>query len=112
MEIFNFKDMIGGWFVGDFIPSAYRTKDFEVCYKHHPKGEKWDTHYHKKATEINLLVKGRIKINDIIIEEGSIFVIEPFYTSAPEFLDDCELVVVKTVSDKNDKYLVEDSNDI
>ena len=30
MEIHKIKDMIGGWFVGDFEPTAYKTKDFEV----------------------------------------------------------------------------------
>lgn len=108
MKILKFKDMINGWFIGNFEPSAYKTEDFEVCYKHHIKNEKWDTHYHKKAIEINLLIKGKMKINGIIIEEGSIFVIEPYYISAPEFLEDCEIIIVKTISDKNDKYLIED----
>ena len=98
--------MVGGWFVGDFEPSSYKTKDFEVCYKYHSKGEIWDTHYHKKATEINLLVKGSMKINGVTLKEGLIFIIDPFYISTPEFLEDCELVVIKTVSDQNDKYLV------
>ena len=37
-----------------------KTKDFEVCFKHHTKGEKWDNHYHKQGTEINYLVKGKM----------------------------------------------------
>ena len=106
MEIFKFEDMIGGWFVGNFEPTAYKTEDYEVCYKLHKKGESWDTHYHKKATEINLLLSGKMSINDTIIESGDIFVIKPFYVSEPEFLEDCALVIVKSVSDTNDKYIV------
>jgi hypothetical protein len=98
--------MIGGWFVGNFEPSA-KKENFEVCYKQHKKNEKWETHYHKNATEINLLIKGNMKINETIIEEGDIFVIEPYYISKPEFLEDCSLIVVKTKSDKHDKYIVE-----
>ena len=33
MKIFNFKKMKGGWFVGDFLPTAFKTKNFEVSYK-------------------------------------------------------------------------------
>lgn len=104
MKIYNFEDMIGGWFVGNFSPTAYEAK-FEVCYKQHKKDEKWDTHYHKKATEINLLISGKMMINNIVINAGQIFVIEPYYVSSPIFLEDCSLVIVKTVSDKNDKYI-------
>lgn len=112
MEIKSFEDMIGGWFIGNFEPSAYKTDQFEVCYKVHPKGEKWDAHYHKRATEINLLISGKMKINDKVIKAGSIFTIEPYYISAPEFLEDCALVVVKTVSDTQDKYVVEWNYDL
>ena len=39
--------MVKGWFVGDFEPSVYKTKEFEVGYFTHKKGEKWPFHYHK-----------------------------------------------------------------
>jgi hypothetical protein len=38
MDIFKMKDMKGGWFIGDFQPTAFKTDQFEVCYKHHTKG--------------------------------------------------------------------------
>ena len=62
MKIYDFKKMVGGWFIGNFKPSSLRTKKFEVSYKIHKKKEKWDRHYHKKATEINLVIKGKMKI--------------------------------------------------
>ena len=37
MKIYDFKKMIGGWFVGNFKPTAYKTKSFEVSYKIHKK---------------------------------------------------------------------------
>jgi mannose-6-phosphate isomerase-like protein (cupin superfamily) len=98
--------MKDGWFVGDFLPTAFRTTEFEVCYKKHKKNEKWDTHYHEKITEINLLVKGKMTINDTLISEGEIFVIPPFYVSEPRFLEDCELVIVKTPSITSDKIII------
>lgn len=104
MEIYDLEDMKDGWFVGNFSPTAYPA-DFEVCYKQHSKGERWDTHYHKKATEINLLISGKMKINDTVIHAGQVFVIHPYYVSSPEFLEDCRLVIVKTISDPKDKFL-------
>ena len=105
---YKLSDMTGGWFVGAFAPAAYFTKDFEVCYKKHAKGEFWDTHYHEVATEINLLVKGRMTINGELIEVGEIFVISPYFVAKPEFLEDCELVIIKTPSVIGDKIIVKE----
>lgn len=107
MKIDRIEDMIGGWFVGDFEPTAYKTKDFEVSYKYHPKGEKWDNHYHKQATEINYLIRGKMNLSGTELNEGDIFTIYPNEVAIPEFLEDCELIVVKTPSIKGDKYIVE-----
>ena len=77
MKIFKFNEMKGGWFVGNFTPSAYKTEEFEVCYKEHKKGETWPVHYHKIATEINLLVTGKMLIQNTIVNSGDIFLLEP-----------------------------------
>lgn len=37
MDVIDGTQMKGGWFVGDFEPTAYKTKDFEVAYKFHYK---------------------------------------------------------------------------
>lgn len=108
MQIYNLKEMTGGWFVGNFEPAAFTSKEFEVCYKKHKKGEFWDTHYHEHVHEINLLVKGKMMINDVEINEGEIFVIEPMFVAAPTFLEDCELVIIKTPSIVDDKIIVYD----
>jgi len=106
MQIYKLNDMKDGWFVGDFSPAAFTTDQFEVCYKKHFVGEYWATHYHTTITEINLLVKGKMKINNIEINAGEIFVIPPYYVSKPEFLQDCELVIIKTPSVIGDKFII------
>lgn len=98
------KNFTGGWFVGNFIPSVHKTKDFEACYKIHKKGEKWDAHYHKVAIEINYLIRGRMKIQDQILKKGDIFVLNPKEVADPTFFEDCELIVIKIPSIKGDKY--------
>jgi len=107
METFSLKDMWRGWFVGDFEPSAYKTKNFEVAYGYHKKGDTWQKHYHKIATEINLITEGKVKVNDQIFSKGDIFILKPNEIVDPLFLEDTRFVVIKTISDANDKYIVE-----
>ena len=107
MEIYNVNDTIHGWFIGDFDKAVHRTKDFEVSYMQHPKGEEWPKHHHKIAKEINCLIKGRMLIDGKEINRGDIFIIEPGESTKPNFLEDCELIVVKVPSCPTDKYVDE-----
>ena len=60
--------MKGGYFIGNFEPSAYRTKDFEVAYVKHPKNDTWVKHYHEIITEINFVLSGKVRINETEFE--------------------------------------------
>lgn len=106
MDVYRMEDMKGGWFIGDFADAVLRTDKFEVSYKVHPKGEAWDTHYHKVATEVNCLMRGRMTIAGQEFVPGDVFVIHPGEVADPLFLEDCELIVVKVPSVPGDKYTV------
>lgn len=99
----NFK---GGWIIGNFEPSLLKSKDFEVCYKFHVKGERWPVHYHKVGTEYNVLIRGEMLIKGERLFGGDVFVIEPGEVADPVFVDDCEVLIVKTPSVPGDKYEV------
>lgn len=101
------QSMKRGWFIGDFEPSVCKTQDFEVAYMTHHKGQIWEDHYHKVATEINYVIRGKLSINGEMFQQGDIFVIEPGEIARPQFFEDCELIVVKTPCVKNDKYVVD-----
>jgi hypothetical protein len=107
MKIYNTENFIGGWFCGDFEPTVYRTKDFEVCYKQHTAGEVWDKHYHAVSTEINYLIRGEMRINDQDLHAPMVFVIEPMEVADPTFFTDVELIVIKVPSLPSDKIVVE-----
>ena len=47
-----------------------------------------------------------MKLSGTTLEEGDIFTLHPGEVAVPEFLTDCELVVVKTPSIKGDKYII------
>ena len=38
MKIYKLSEMTGGWFVGNFTPTAFTTDNAEVSFKIHPKG--------------------------------------------------------------------------
>lgn len=107
MIIDNIKNMVRGWFIGNFEPSVYKTSQFEVGILFHPKGERWPKHYHKEAIEINVLISGKMIIKNELLLPGNIFVIEKNEIADPEFLEDCTIVCVKTPSVPGDKYEVE-----
>lgn len=104
------KNYSRGWFIGDFEPSIIRTKEFEVGILTHKKGEYWPKHHHKIATEINVLLEGSMSINDIQINVGDIFVIEPNENSSPIFYADCTVLCIKTPSVIGDKYITSMEN--
>ena len=106
MKIYRSQQWKGGWYVGDFEPTAYRTKEFEVCLKLHAKGERWPAHYHKVATEINYLVHGTMTLKGETFKAGDVFILEPGEIADPVFLEDCEIVIIKTPSLPGDKYQV------
>lgn len=104
MKIDKLSKMVNGWFIGDFEPTAFASKDFEVCYRTHKEAEKWATHYHKKSVEINVLIDGIMTIQDKTLLPGDIFTLHPWEIADPVFVTDCTVLTVKTPSVGNDKY--------
>jgi CTP:phosphocholine cytidylyltransferase-like protein len=103
MKTSHLNDMIRGWLIGDFEPSIYRTKDFEIGYLSHPKGQVWAPHVHNKADEINVLIKGKMRINNEDIEEKEIFIVKKGMLTSSIFLEDCEILCIKIPSLPHDK---------
>ena len=95
----------GGWYMGDFEPSLFRTSQFEVGLKRHRKGEDWPSHFQRQATEYNLLLHGRMTLNGVTINKGDLVVVEPREIVKPVFRTHCEVVVVKVPSMPGDKVL-------
>lgn len=106
MRVEKLENFHRGWFIGNFEPSLLKTSQFEVGILRHKKGEVWPCHYHT-AIEINYIISGQIKMHGQILNAGDVFVMEPYEVADPEFLSDCEVVVVKTPSTPGDKYLAD-----
>ena len=104
MRTARLADMVRGWFIGDFEPSLLRTTDVEVAVKEYSNGDRDPWHYHKVATEVTLIVSGRVKFNDRVFDKGDIVVLEPGEGTDFEALADAVTVVVKIPGAPNDKY--------
>ena len=94
-----------GWFIGDFPEAVFRTKDFEICFQHNPRS-KPDSHIHKEITEITLVISGRQLCNGEIFEAGDICVLEPGDVSQIEYLEDTQVVTIKSPSIPSDKFML------
>lgn len=98
--------MVKGWFVGSFTPTAYKTDACEVAVKSYKAGDKESAHYHKVATEITLILSGRVRMSGKEWGEGEIVVLEPGEPTDFEALTDAVNVVVKIPGASNDKYIL------
>ena len=108
MKVEHLENMKKGWFVGNFEPSLFKTNDCEVAVKSYKQGDREGKHYHKIATEITVIVKGKVKMFNNVYREGDIVVVEPREATSFEALEDSINVVVKLPGANNDKYEMED----
>lgn len=104
METYRLDKMVNGWFVGNFSPAALRTDAAEVAVKHYKAGEREETHLHKVASEITLVLEGIVEMCGQRLSEGDIIKLAP--GEATDFLavTDAITVVVKLPSVIGDKY--------
>lgn len=106
MEKFELNDMKRGWFVGNFQPSVFSTNACEVAIKHYSKGEYEEKHFHKIATEITVIIKGKVRMGGIEYNEGEIIKIEPGVAVDFLALTDSTTAVVKVPGALDDKFVV------
>ena len=108
MKVANLSSMTGGWFIGNFDPSLFKTNDCEVAVKSYKKGDQEGKHYQKEATEKTAKNQRKVRMFDQIFSAGDIVVVEPGDVTSFEALEDRINVVVKMPGQNNDKYLVEE----
>jgi len=106
IKIYKLEDMFRGWFIGNFEPSIFKYSGVEIGYLHHKKNEKWQTHFHNNLIEVNLLVQGKMILNDIEINKNEIFVIDKKILACPIFLEDCYIMCIKIPSMVGDKIII------
>ena len=97
--------MFKGWFVGPFEPTVFSLNEAEVAVKRYTAGEVEASHHHKVATEITVIVSGRVEMNGTEYGPDDIIVIEPGESTDFKCLTDVITTVVKCPYVKGDKYI-------
>ena len=98
--------MVKGWFVGAFQPTVFSTAACEVAVKYYKAGDCEDAHYHNVATEITLVLNGKVSMLDKSWSDGDIITISPGEATAFKALTDATTVVVKLPGALDDKFLI------
>lgn len=106
MKVNKLNDMFKGWVVGNFEPSLFKNDDFEVAVKKYEAGDYEEKHYHKVATEITIIGKGKVKMNGVEYNSGDIITIEPGESTDFLVIDDTITTVIKFPCVTDDKFLV------
>lgn len=107
MQVTKLDDMFKGWFVGNFEPTVYNTGQCEVAVKYYQAGDKEPAHYHQVATEITVIVSGKVCMGGTVYSAGDIVTIAPGETTDFAALEDTVTTVVKLPCVANDKYIVD-----
>jgi len=97
--------MTKGWFVGDFEPTLYPTRDCEIAVKYYRKGDSEESHHHKIATEFTVITSGVVEMNGRRFVAGDIIRIAPGTSTDFRVIEDATTVVVKLPGAVNDKYV-------
>lgn len=105
MKTEKLKNMSKGWFVGNFIPTLYKTDTCEVAVKEYRAGDCEEMHYHKVATEITVVVSGRVMMFGQEFSAGDIVYLEPNDATDFKAITNAVTTVVKMPCVKGDKYL-------
>ena len=99
------EDFVGGWIVGDFNPSIFRSMEFEVGVKRLLAGYSEPEHFQKNATEVTLVIEGECLLNGERMRPGDIMIIPPRLSGKFFAETDTVLLVLKSPSLPKDKVL-------
>jgi hypothetical protein len=105
----SLDQMVRGWFVGNFEPTAYRTSDVEVAIKHYVAGDTEERHVHKVATELTAVVSGSVRMDGQDLHAGDILTLLPGEPCDFLAVTDATVVAVKLPAVPGDKYIVEEN---
>jgi mannose-6-phosphate isomerase-like protein (cupin superfamily) len=107
LQRYKLNQFTKGWFVGNFSPTLLSTDEVEVAVKRYRAGEGEATHFHKVATELTLVVSGRVRMSGEEFGPDDIIKIEPGHATDFMPLTDATTVVVKVPCVSGDKYMGE-----
>ena len=104
MMIHNLRDCFKGWFISSFENAKFKA-DFEVAIKRYSRGDYENSHFHKEAVEVTVIVDGIVLMNGREYHKDDIIIIEKNESTDFRCLTDVTTCVVKSKSVDGDKYI-------
>lgn len=104
MKDYKIKEMKYGYFVGDFYPSALRSKNVEMAMKKMIKGTLDSGYFRKNDTEIIYIVSGCLEVCNKIYNKGDILVFEPEEIIHLFALETTEILIIKAPGTSGDLH--------
>ena len=101
----SLNQFTNGWFIGNFAPSVHRNEEFEICVKDFRSGEIEKSHFQRVATEITVVLFGRVRMGEMFLKENDILIIEKNEVCDFEAITDCKVLGIKFPSIPDDKVL-------
>lgn len=101
----NIEEFVKGWVVGNFVPSIFKTNEVEVGAKFFKIGESEPSHKQLVATEITIVMDGKIRMNNEYFNSGDVITIPPGEFADFEALTDAKLICIKFPSIPSDRVL-------
>ena len=105
MKKYKVNDFTNGWIIGNFFPTIYKNKEFEIAIKTYNQGEKEVKHFQRIATEVTFVVCGKIRMNNEILKENEIILIDPLEEFDFEAISKSTVVCIKFPSMPSDKII-------
>jgi hypothetical protein len=105
VKLHSLKNMVRGWFVGAISPTVYHTEACELAIKKYKKYDYEQKHHHKIATEITIIISGKVKFNGVEYGPDDIITIEPNESTDFLVMEDTVTCCIKIPGALNDKYL-------
>jgi quercetin dioxygenase-like cupin family protein len=99
------EDFVGGWIVGDFSPSIFKSRELEVGLKILDAGYSEPEHFQRKATEVTLVIEGECWLNGEKLRSGDIMIVPPGIAGEFYAKTNTTLLVLKAPSLPKDKVL-------
>ena len=107
MQKFDLNSFTKGWFIGDFSPTISNTDKFEASIKRYNKGDYEESHVHKIADEITVIISGKVSMNGVTYKKNDVLLIEKGESTDFKVLSrEATTCVIKFPSVKGDKYKV------
>lgn len=104
MESYQWEDMEGGYFVGDFEPAAAKSGDVEISFKYIYKGTLDAQYYRSIDTETMFIARGQLDVDGTVYKKNDILVWEPNEIINIFALEDSEIFIIKMPGTARDTY--------